>query len=40
METPLDVLSRAASLVHADDEKRKFPALLDPAALCLHRGSA
>lgn len=24
METPLDVLSRAASLVHADDEKRKF----------------
>lgn len=23
METPLDVLSRAASLVHADDEKRK-----------------
>ncbi|KAK2516702.1 hypothetical protein Q9966_014938 [Columba livia] len=22
METPLDVLSRAASLVHADDEKR------------------
>uniref|UniRef100_A0A2I3HKV3 Vestigial like family member 4 n=1 Tax=Nomascus leucogenys TaxID=61853 RepID=A0A2I3HKV3_NOMLE len=24
METPLDVLSRAASLVHADDEKRKL----------------
>ncbi|XP_025027833.1 transcription cofactor vestigial-like protein 4 isoform X2 [Python bivittatus] len=23
METPLDVLSRAASLVHADDEKRE-----------------
>lgn len=23
METPLDVLSRAASLLHADDEKRK-----------------
>uniref|UniRef100_A0A8C5IJU7 Vestigial like family member 4 n=1 Tax=Junco hyemalis TaxID=40217 RepID=A0A8C5IJU7_JUNHY len=28
METPLDVLSRAASLVHADDEKREFPAAL------------
>lgn len=25
METPLDVLSRAASLVHADDEKRESP---------------
>lgn len=24
METPLDVLSRAASLVHADDEKREL----------------
>lgn len=24
METPLDVLSRAASLVHQDDEKREF----------------
>ncbi|ELK34371.1 hypothetical protein MDA_GLEAN10023743 [Myotis davidii] len=24
METPLDVLSRAASLVHADDEKRQI----------------
>lgn len=37
METPLDVLSRAASLVHADDEKRKsetqFSALLDADAL-------
>lgn len=29
METPLDVLSRAASLVHADDEKRKSETLLD-----------
>lgn len=28
METPLDVLSRAASLVHADDEKRKLEAVL------------
>jgi hypothetical protein len=28
METPLDVLSRAASLVHADDEKRKLGILL------------
>lgn len=36
METPLDVLSRAASLVHADDEKREFPTLLDPTVLCLH----
>lgn len=34
METPLDVLSRAASLVHADDEKREFPALLG-ALLCV-----
>lgn len=39
METPLDVLSRAASLVHADDEKRKWGIsarcfLLCPLASC------
>lgn len=36
METPLDVLSRAASLLHADDEKRKSEtwfSLLDPNTL-------
>ncbi|XP_073430346.1 transcription cofactor vestigial-like protein 4 isoform X4 [Dendrobates tinctorius] len=30
METPLDVLSRAASLVHADDEKREAALRSDP----------
>lgn len=42
METPLDVLSRAASLLHADDEKRKSETwfyLLDPNALCLYCAS-
>lgn len=42
METPLDVLSRAASLLHADDEKRKSEtwfSLLDPNALCLYCAS-
>ncbi|KAM5148767.1 transcription cofactor vestigial-like protein 4 isoform 2-T2 [Mantella aurantiaca] len=45
METPLDVLSRAASLVHADDEKReaalrndpRMQALQMPTALTNHR---
>ncbi|XP_040262937.1 transcription cofactor vestigial-like protein 4 isoform X4 [Bufo bufo] len=45
METPLDVLSRAASLVHADDEKReaalrsehRMQPLAMPTALTNHR---
>lgn len=35
METPLDVLSRAASLVHADDEKRKSKTELGASLLVL-----
>lgn len=31
METPLDVLSRAASFVHANEEESKF----SPTPLCL-----
>lgn len=45
METPLDVLSRAASLVHADDEKRKSETLFSISwiqmfmfALCISLG--
>lgn len=34
METPLDVLSRAASLVHADDEKRKLGIYFECFLLC------
>lgn len=34
METPLDVLSRAASLVHADDEKRKSGIYFECFFLC------
>lgn len=34
METPLDVLSRAASLVHADDEKRKWGIYVTRFLLC------
>uniref|UniRef100_A0A8C3E685 Vestigial like family member 4 n=1 Tax=Corvus moneduloides TaxID=1196302 RepID=A0A8C3E685_CORMO len=35
METPLDVLSRAASLVHADDEKHVLPRHLVCIGACL-----
>ncbi len=40
METSLDVLSRAASLVHQDDEKREFNkyCFSDNVFVLLHQG--
>ncbi|XP_067098985.1 LOW QUALITY PROTEIN: transcription cofactor vestigial-like protein 4b [Osmerus mordax] len=40
METPLDVLSRAASLVHADDEKREAALRGDPRMQSMTLSSA